>query len=88
VVIEEIIQRRAKASNNIFYIYKVTDGIQSTSVTVWADVHNSQDEAVRKVGGGIRIQVTYDKEHNNFKIANGSDIITLVRRAEEEYALI
>jgi DNA polymerase-3 subunit alpha len=82
VVIDSIIRRKAKTTGNTFYVFKVTDGIQSCDVTIWQDVYRSTDEKVVKVGSGIKLRVDYNMDRKNFKIANRTEIIPLIKVGE------
>lgn len=84
VVIESITAKQAKTSGNKFYVFKVTDGIQKVDVTVWDDAYRHSDRQLVKVGGGIRINVDYNAERNNFKISNGTVMIPLNKRGAND----
>ena len=83
VVIESVIERRAKKTGNAFYVLHVTDGIQTADVTIWGDVYRSCDQRIFRQGVGVRMNVDYSKERKNFKIQNGTMLIPLQIKGEE-----
>lgn len=75
-VVQKLDTKRSK-NNNIFYILKVTDGVQTTDVVLWADTVGSHDKRMFEELAGLKIYVDYNQARNSFKIANGASVIAL-----------
>ena len=79
VVIEEI-HRRISKKNNVYYIFRVTDGKSCVDVIVWQNVFRNSDKETIQPGRGIRMEV--ECETGNFAI-DGNNPIRPLRRVTE-----
>ena len=87
VVVEELIERKSQ-KGNIYYILRVTDGIQSTPVTIWKGVVESSDRRCFSEGVGIKMYVSYDPNRKSFKITKDTHVIPLLMINEEEEKMV
>lgn len=83
IVVEELIEKTSKRGN-IYYQLRVTDGIQSTPITVWQNVVQGSDKRCFSQGVGLRVFVIYNEERNNFRIANDTFVIPLLKVGESD----
>lgn len=83
VVVESVAEKNSRKSGMKFYVLHVTDGIQTTDVTVWNDVYQATDPRMFMQGAGIRIYVDFNSERKNFKIKNDTQIIPLLLDGEQ-----
>ena len=67
-----------------FFILRVTDGIQTTDITIWENYFSGHDKRIFNELSGIKIIVTYDEDRNNFTIARNTTIIPLMLTGEME----
>lgn len=78
-VVQKLDTKRSKGGNT-FYILKVTDGIQTTDVVLWADSVRSHDQRMFEELAGLKIYVDHNESRNSFKITSGTSIIPLQLR--------
>ena len=83
-VVESMQQKRAKKTNNVFYVLRVTDGVQSADVTIWEDVFKVTDPRTFELGVGISLDVEYNEERKAFRIRSGAPIFPLIRKDSPE----
>jgi DNA polymerase-3 subunit alpha len=80
-VVESIEHKRSRKGNR-YYVLRVTDGIQTVPIVIWADVYDASDKRCFSEGVGIRINVMFNEERNSFRIADDTSIIPLLRVGE------
>jgi len=78
-VIETVTEKKSQKGNK-FFVFKLNDGVQTTDVTVWADVYENTSRKITQPGVGICIGVDYNEDRRNFKICNGGMILPLFKK--------
>lgn len=80
-VVESIEHKRSRKGNR-YYVLRVTDGVQTVPIVIWADVYDASDKRCFAEGVGIKINVIFNEERSSFRISDDTNIIPLLRVGE------
>lgn len=82
-VVDTLESKKSKKGNT-YYVLRVTDGIQTVPITVWASVVEQSDRRCFNEGVGLRLDVVFNPDRKNFRIANNSQVMPLLRVGEDD----
>lgn len=86
-VVQKLETKRSK-NGNTFYVLKVTDGIQTTDIILWADTVRSANVSLFEELAGVRIHVDYNPDRNSFKIASGTSVTPLFLKGSDKQHIV